>query len=121
MDNLAEKSEELRKIVVESRKGTAEISTDAKPLIEEIVTCLRAISECPKWSLVHTEQHRPAMLSLIRSSRKRMAIGSDSIRKGGLDESTISEISRRPGEVENRSSKFSISIFWAHHPVPIMI
>jgi hypothetical protein len=112
LQGLSESSSSLREEFVEAKRGADYLVERAPPLLEGMVSSLRMVAECPKWTLVHTEQHRPAMLSLIRASRKRIAIGSDSIRKGGLDESTIQEISRRPGEVENRSSKFSISIFW---------
>ena len=112
LQGLSNASSYLREEFVEAKRGTGYLVEGAPPLLEEMASSLRMVAECPKWTLVHTEQHRPAMLSLIRASRKRIAIGSDSIRKGGLDESTIREISRRPGEVENRSSKFSISVFW---------
>ena len=80
--------------------------------LDGLITRLLDLSERPRWSLVRTEQHRPAMLDLIRQSRKRIVIGSDAVRKRGLDRSTIREISSRPVDAENRASKFTVQIFW---------
>ena len=88
------------------------LNTVINMLDENLTSPLREISEYTQWSLVKTEQHRPAMLDLIRQSRKRIVIGSDAVRKGGLDLSTIREISSRPRDTENRASKFTVQIFW---------
>ena len=80
--------------------------------LDEMISRLRKISERPRWSIIKTEQHRPAMLDLIRQSRKRIVIGSDAVRERGLDLSTIREISSRPANAENRASKFAVQIFW---------
>ena len=73
---------------------------------------LTQFSKRPCWSLIETEQHRPLFLSLVRESRKRILIGTDAIRAGGLDKATIEEISRRPVETPHRASKFVIQICW---------
>ena len=80
--------------------------------LDELISRLRKISERPRWSIIKTEQHRPAMLDLIRQSRKRIVIGSDAVRERGLDLSTIREISSRPANAENRASKFAVQVFW---------
>lgn len=77
-----------------------------------LISTLLTLCERPQWSLIKTNQHRPAMLDLIRQSRKRIVIGSDAVRKRGLDLSTIREISSRPADAENRASKFSVQVFW---------
>ncbi len=88
------------------------LNTVINMLDENLASPLKEISEYTQWSLVKTEQHRPAMLDLIRQSRKRIVIGSDAVRKGGLDLSTIRDISSRPRDAENRASKFTVQIFW---------
>ncbi len=88
---------------------------EAKEELDGLVPVLRGFAERPRWQLVRTDQHRPAMLSLIRSARKRIALGSDAIRKRGLDQSTIVEIARRPGEVENRATKYTVQLYWGRH------
>ena len=80
--------------------------------LDDLISRLRKISERPRWSIIKTEQHRPAMLDLIRKSRKRIVIGSDAVRERGLDLSTIREISSRPANAENRASKFAVQVFW---------
>jgi phosphatidylserine/phosphatidylglycerophosphate/cardiolipin synthase-like enzyme len=73
---------------------------------------LRTISDRPIWTLIETEQHRPLFLSMIRGARKRILIGTDAIRAGGLDKATISEISDRPSMAPHRASKFVVQICW---------
>jgi len=89
--------------------------SEAKKEMDGLVPVLRGFAERPRWQLVRTDQHRPAMLSLIRSARKRIALGSDAIRKMGLDESTIVEVARRPGVVEDRASKYTVQVYWGRH------
>ena len=100
----------------EMQKGKGMGSRRRKDLLidtlDDLISILRKITERPRWSIIKTEQHRPAMLDLIRQSRKRIVIGSDAVRERGLDLSTIREISSRPADTENRASKFAVQVFW---------
>ena len=92
--------------------GDGNINQNTLNRLLRLISTLLTLCERPQWSLVKTDQHRPAMLDLIRQSRKRIVIGSDAVRKRGLDLSTIREISSRPTDAENRASKFAVQIFW---------
>ena len=92
--------------------GDGNINQNTLDRLLGLISMLLAVCERPQWSLVKTDQHRPAMLDLIRQSRKRIVIGSDAVRKRGLDRSTIREISSSPADAENRASKFTVQIFW---------
>ena len=92
--------------------GDGNINQNTLDRLLRLISTLLTLCERPQWSLVKTDQHRPAMLDLIRQSRKRIVIGSDAVRKRGLDLSTIREISSRPADAENRASKFAVQIFW---------
>jgi phosphatidylserine/phosphatidylglycerophosphate/cardiolipin synthase-like enzyme len=92
--------------------GDGNINQNTLDRLLRLISTLLTLCERPQWSLVKTDQHRPAMLDLIRQSRKRIVIGSDAVRKRGLDLSTIREISSRPTDAENRASKFAVQIFW---------
>jgi phosphatidylserine/phosphatidylglycerophosphate/cardiolipin synthase-like enzyme len=92
--------------------GDGNINQNTLDRLLRLISTLLTLCERPQWSLVKTDQHRPAMLDLIRQSRKRIVIGSDAVRKRGLDLSTIREISSRPADAENRASKFAVQVFW---------
>jgi phosphatidylserine/phosphatidylglycerophosphate/cardiolipin synthase-like enzyme len=108
-------TKKLRKRIKDLELGLQqgkESRSDNMRMIDYLMSDLREIAERPRWFIIKTEQHRPAMLDLIRQSRKRITIGSDGVRERGLDLSTIREISSRPADAENRASKFAVQIFW---------
>ena len=87
----------------------------AKSYLNVLGRILRSIAERPRWVLVNTAEHRPLMLDLVRSARKSISIGSDGVSQQGLDRALMLDISERPGQVEHRTTRFQVNMFWGRH------